>query len=284
VLKQAHVALKVAKSQHRGDSLYYSDAMGTDATERSTLLRRLREAFESDRLFVVYQPQVRLADGATVGAEALLRWRNDEGKYVPPDQFIPVAEQSGLMISIGEFVLRSACFELKQLNQAGFSDFRMSVNVSQAQFREPGFISTVTRALADSGVSAQRLELEITESMAAEEIDFVLTVLHELKKIGVTIAIDDFGTGYSSLSILSRLPLDRLKIDKSFVSDLDATEGVAKSIIDIGRSLKLELIAEGVETKRQVGQLVDLGCQEGQGYLFARPLSPDDLINWLDSR
>ncbi len=284
VLKQAHVALKVAKSQHRGDSLYYSDAMGTDATERSTLLRRLREAFESDRLFVVYQPQVRLADGATVGAEALLRWRNDEGKYVPPDQFIPVAEQSGLMISIGEFVLRSACFELKQLNQAGFSDFRMSVNVSQAQFREPGFISTVTRALADSGVSPQRLELEITESMAAEEIDFVLAVLHELKQIGVTIAIDDFGTGYSSLSILSRLPLDRLKIDKSFVSDLDATEGVAKSIIDIGRSLKLELIAEGVETKHQVGQLVDLGCHEGQGYLFARPLSPDDLINWLDSR
>jgi diguanylate cyclase (GGDEF)-like protein len=284
VLKQAHVALKVAKSQHRGDSLYYSEAMGTDATERSTLLRRLREAFESDRLFVVYQPQVRLADGATVGAEALLRWRNDEGKYVPPDQFIPVAEQSGLMISIGEFVLRSACFELKQLNQAGFYDFRMSVNVSQAQFREAGFISTVTRALADSGVMAERLELEITESMAAEEIEFVLTVLHELKKIGVTIAIDDFGTGYSSLSILSRLPLDRLKIDKSFVGDLDATEGVAKSIIDIGRSLKLELIAEGVETARQVSQLVSLGCQEGQGYLFARPLSPDDLINWLDSR
>jgi EAL domain-containing protein (putative c-di-GMP-specific phosphodiesterase class I) len=225
-----------------------------------------------------------LADGVTVGAEALLRWRNEDGRFVPPDQFIPVAEQSGLMISIGEFVLRSACFELRQLNQAGFSSFRMSVNVSQAQFREPGFVSTVTRALADSGVSADQLELEITESMAAEEIDFVLSVLHELKQIGVTVAIDDFGTGYSSLSILSRLPLDRLKIDKSFVADLDATEGVAKSIIDIGRSLKLELIAEGVETAAQVSQLVSLGCQEGQGYLFARPLPPDELFSWLDSR
>jgi EAL domain-containing protein (putative c-di-GMP-specific phosphodiesterase class I) len=159
----------------------------------------------------------------------------------------------------------------------------MSVNVSQAQFREPGFVQTVNRALEDSGVSAKSLELEITESMAAEELDFVLGVLHELKRAGVTVAIDDFGTGYSSLSILGQLPLDRLKIDKSFVSKLGVNEGVAKSIIDIGRSLKLELIAEGVETQEQAKELLALGCHEGQGYLYARPLPHDELLAWLKS-
>ena len=284
VLKQAHVALKLAKSQYRGASVYYNDEMGTDAAERSALLRRLREAFEADRLFVVYQPQVRLADRSIVGAEALLRWRSEEGLFVPPDLFIPVAEKSGLMVTIGEFVLRSACHQLKKLNEAGFADFRMSVNVSQAQFRDPRFVQTVKRALVDSGVSAVNLELEITESMAAEDLDFVLSVLHELKSAGVTIAIDDFGTGYSSLSILGRLPLDRLKIDKSFVDDLGVTEGVAKSIIDIGRSLKLELIAEGVEKAEQADALHALGCQEGQGYFYACPLPADALHPWLASR
>jgi EAL domain-containing protein (putative c-di-GMP-specific phosphodiesterase class I) len=283
VLKQAHVALKLAKSQYRGASVYYNDEMGTDAAERSALLRRLREAFEADRLFVVYQPQVRLADRSIVGAEALLRWRSEEGLFVPPDLFIPVAEKSGLMVTIGEFVLRSACHQLKKLNEAGFADFRMSVNVSQAQFRDPRFVQTVKRALVDSGVSAVNLELEITESMAAEDLDFVLSVLHELKSAGVTIAIDDFGTGYSSLSILGRLPLDRLKIDKSFVDDLGVTEGVAKSIIDIGRSLKLELIAEGVEKAEQADALHALGCQEGQGYLYACPLPAEELHHWLAS-
>jgi EAL domain-containing protein (putative c-di-GMP-specific phosphodiesterase class I) len=284
LLKQAYVALKIAKTQHRGDSMFYSDAMGTDATERSTLLRRLREAFESDRLFVVYQPQVLLVNGGIVGAEALLRWRTEEGKYVPPDQFIPVAEQSGLMISIGEFVLRSACHQLRTLNELGYPDFRMSVNVSQIQFRDPAFVDTVVRALTDAGISPRNLELEITESMAAEELDFVLRVLSELKQLGVTIAIDDFGTGYSSLSILGQLHLDRLKIDKSFVDELTESAGVARSIIDIARSLKLELIAEGVETQQQASELLAMGCNEAQGYLFSRPLAPRELLTWLQGR
>jgi diguanylate cyclase (GGDEF)-like protein len=284
LLKQAYVALKIAKTQHRGDSMYYSEAMGTDATERSTLLRRLREAFEAHRLFVVYQPQVLLTDSSTIGAEALLRWRTEDGKFVPPDQFIPVAEQSGLMISIGEFVLRTACHQLRVLNDLGYPNFRMSVNVSQVQFRDPAFVRTVKRALADVGISPRNLELEITESMAAEELDFVLRVLNELKTLGVTIAIDDFGTGYSSLSILGQLQLDRLKIDKSFVSELSESAGVAKSIIDIARSLKLDLIAEGVETEQQASDLLSMGCTEAQGYLFSRPLAPPELLTWLKGR
>jgi len=281
ILKQAYVALKLAKSQHRGACMYYSDAMGTDATERSALLRGLREAFEAHRLFVVYQPQVSLPDGSVIGSEALLRWRTDDGKFVSPDQFIPLAEQSGLMVSIGEFVLRSACHQLRRIHSLGFAEFRMSVNVSQVQFREPDFVQSVRRAIADTGIPASELELEITESMAAEQLDFVLTVLDELHQIGVTVAIDDFGTGYSSLSILRQLHLDRLKIDKSFVSDLSVMEGVAKSIIDIGRSLSLELIAEGVETKGQAERLFALGCHEAQGYLYSKPLPPDELEHWL---
>jgi diguanylate cyclase (GGDEF)-like protein len=281
ILKQAYVALKLAKSQHRGACMYYSDAMGTDATERSTLLRGLREAFEAHRLFVVYQPQVGLPGGSVLGAEALLRWRTDEGKFVSPDQFIPLAEQSGLMVSIGEFVLRTACHQLRRIQGLGFHGFRMSVNVSQVQFREPDFVQSVRRAIADAEISAENLELEITESMAAEQLDFVLAVLDELHQIGVTVAIDDFGTGYSSLSILRQLHLDRLKIDKSFVSDLSVMEGVAKSIIDIGRSLSLELIAEGVEKQGQADRLFALGCKEAQGYLYSKPLPPEDLEQWL---
>jgi EAL domain-containing protein (putative c-di-GMP-specific phosphodiesterase class I) len=157
----------------------------------------------------------------------------------------------------------------------------MSVNVSQAQFRESGFVNTVKRAIADSGVLACNLELEITESMAAEQLYLVQGILHELKLTGVTIAIDDFGTGYSSLSILRDLPLDRLKIDKSFVDDLGAAESVAKSIIDIGRSLKLEIIAEGVEIQKQAQDLLALGCNEGQGYFYSRPLPPEEFHHWL---
>jgi EAL domain-containing protein (putative c-di-GMP-specific phosphodiesterase class I) len=224
---------------------------------------------------------VLLTDISTIGAEALLRWRTEDGKFVPPDQFIPVAEQSGLMISIGEFVLRTACHQLRVLNDLGYPNFRMSVNVSQVQFRDPAFVRTVKRALADVGISPRNLELEITESMAAEELDFVLRVLNELKTLGVTIAIDDFGTGYSSLSILGQLQLDRLKIDKSFVSE---SAGVAKSIIDIARSLKLDLIAEGVETEQQASDLLSMGCTEAQGYLFSRPLAPPELLTWLKGR
>ncbi len=281
ILKHAYVALKLAKSQHRGACMYYNEAMGTDAIERSTLLRGLREAFEAHRLFVVYQPQVSLPDGLVVGSEALLRWRTDDGKFVPPDQFIPLAEQSGLMVSIGEFVLRSACYQLRRIHGLGYAEFRMSVNVSQVQFREPDFAQSVRRAIADTGIPAAKLELEITESMAAEQLDFVFAVLDELHQIGVTVAIDDFGTGYSSLSILRQLHLDRLKIDKSFVSDLSVMEGVAKSIIDIGHSLSLELIAEGVETQEQAARLFALGCQEAQGYLYSKPLPSDELQQWL---
>ncbi len=284
LLLDAQIALKQAKQQHRGSSQYFSPAMGTDARERFKLLKGLRAGFEENRLFVVYQPQVDLPSAATIGAEALLRWRTEEGTYVPPDQFIPLAEKSGLIISIGEFVLRTACHQLKRMLELGFSDFRMCVNVSLAQFRHPDFISVLTQAMRDIGIEGRNLELEITESMAMEDTELVMHVLADIKRLGITVAIDDFGTGFSSLSHLRQLEVDRLKIDRAFVREAQTSSAgstIAQMVINLGRGLGLTVIAEGIETEEQRQLLLSLGCHEGQGYLFARPMPAEQLERWM---
>lgn len=284
LLLDAQIALKRAKQAHRGASQYFSDAMGTDARERFKLLKGLRMSFEENRLFLAYQPQVDLATGRCIGAEALLRWRDEHGKFIPPDQFIPLAEQSGLIVHIGEFVLRTACFELRRIIDAGHADFRMAVNISLAQFRHANFLNSVQSAMRDSGVPAANLELEITESIAMEDPSFILRVLEEVKQPGVTVAIDDFGTGFSSLSQLRRLKVDRLKIDRAFVQEAQASEAgatIAMMVVNLGRSLGLTVIAEGIETEEQRQHLLNLGCHEGQGWLFARPQAAEQLEEWL---
>jgi len=285
LLLDAQIALKQAKSQHRGSSQYFSSAMGTDARERFKLLKGLRAGFEENRLFVVYQPQVRLADAKAIGAEALLRWRTEEGNFVPPDQFIPLAEKSGLIISIGEFVLRTSCHQLKRMLDLGHEDFRMCVNVSLAQFRHPGYMEVLTSALRDTGVNGRNLELEITESMAMEDTELVMHILADIKHCGVSVAIDDFGTGFSSLSHLRQLDVDRLKIDRAFVREAQTSSAgstIAQMVINLGRGLNLTVIAEGIETEEQRQQLLELGCHEGQGYLFARPMQADQLERWME--
>ncbi len=284
LLLDAQIALKRAKQQHRGSSQYFSNAMGTDARERFKLLKGLRTAFEDSRLFVVYQPQVHLDTGRTIGAEALLRWKTEDGRFVPPDQFIPLAEQSGLIIAIGEFVLRTACIQLKRLQELGHADFRMAVNISMAQFRHPGFLETLTRALRDAGVPGANLELEITESMAMEEAELMLRVLADIRHLGVSVAIDDFGTGFSSLSQLRQLRVDRLKIDRAFVQEAQSSSAgstIAQMVINLGHGLGLTVIAEGIETEEQRRYLLGLGCHEGQGWLFAKPMPADQLESWM---
>jgi diguanylate cyclase (GGDEF)-like protein len=284
LLLDAQIALKRAKQQHRGSSQYFSPAMGNDARERFKLLKGLRAGFEENRLFVVYQPQMDLATGRAVGAEALLRWRTQDGKYVPPDQFIPLAEQSGLIISIGEFVLRTACHQLKRMMDQGLADFRMCVNISLAQFRHPDFIVTLNKALRDTGIDGRHLELEITESMAMEDTELVMHLLADIKRCGATVAIDDFGTGFSSLSHLRQLEVERLKIDRAFVREAQSSSAgatIAQMVINLGRALGLTVIAEGIETEEQRASLLALGCHEGQGYLFARPMQADALERWL---
>ena len=286
-LKDTNIALKRAKKQQRTGYVYFTNNMGVEIRERVRLMRALNTAFQKNHLFVVYQPQVCIEGARVIGAEALLRWKTVEGKFIPPDQFIPIAEYSGLIIELGDWVLRNACYELQGLIKKGFTDFKMSVNVSQAQFLHPEFLNSVRRAINDTGIPPEMLDLEITESMAMEDPIFLMETLHQLKKIGVKISIDDFGTGFSSLSYLQKLPIDQLKIDRSFVSqivDANSSASIPKMIIQLCQSLGLTVIAEGVEDLKQAEALMAFGCTLAQGYYYSRPLESPRLLEWLEAK
>lgn len=283
-LMDADIALKRAKLQQRAGHFYFSRSMGVDIRERVRMMYALRAAFEAKHLFVVYQPQVDLMTRRPVGAEALLRWKTENGAFISPDRFIPIAEYSGIIIELGEWVMREACLELVRLRSLGFTDFTMSINVSQAQFRHPHFLDMLGRALQDTQAPPAYVELEITESMAMEDPDVLIQLLEQLKQTGVSIAIDDFGTGFSSLSYLQQLKVDKLKIDRAFVTEITSSlrgSSIAEMVIQLGRNLGLSVIAEGVEDERQAATLSALGCHLGQGYLFARPMTVDRLTEWL---
>ena len=283
-LKDADIALKRAKSQQRSGHFYFTRSMGVEIRERVRMMHALRTAFSKNELFVMYQPQIDLRTRRPVGAEALLRWRTADGKFVSPDRFIPIAEYSGLIIELGEWVMRTACHELVALRAAGHMEFTMSINVSLVQFRHPLFLQMLKQALADTGAPPEYIELEITESMAMEEPNLLIEMLAQIKQTGVSIAIDDFGTGFSSLSYLQRLQIDRLKIDRAFVTEITNSargSSIAEMVIQLGRNLDLSVIAEGVEDERQAQILYALGCPMAQGFLFAKPMTADVLDAWL---
>jgi len=285
-LKDADIALKRAKTQQRAGHFYFTRSMGVEIRERVRMMHALRTGFSLGQLFVVYQPQIDLATRLPVGAEALLRWQTEDGTFISPDRFIPIAEYSGLIIELGASVLRTACLELVRLRAAGHHDFMMSVNVSQVQFRHPNFSTMLRAVLAETGAPPQCVELEITESMAMEEPDTLIKMLGQIKQTGVSIAIDDFGTGFSSLSYLQRLQVDRLKIDRAFITEITGSSrgsSIAEMVIQLGRNLDLTVIAEGVEDERQAQILQSLGCPLAQGFLFARPMTADALTAWLAS-
>lgn len=284
LLKDASIALKQAKVMARGKAQFFSPDLRTAANDRMRMLNNLRLAFSAERLFVVYQPQVELSTRRALGVEALLRWRTENGQIIPPDRFIPLAEQSGLIVAIGEWVARTACAELRRLIDAGYGDLRMAINVSHAQFKEPDFVERLMNIIQENAVPPQQIEIELTESVAAEDIDLVVTRLQALKTLGLSIAMDDFGTGYSSLSIISQLPIDRLKIDRSFITGMDDVApqvSITEVILTLGKGMRLITIAEGVETEIQLQKLQALACAEGQGFLFARPMPVEELYPWL---
>lgn len=286
-LKDTNIALKRAKSHQRASFSYFTVDMGVEIRERVRMMHALRAAFENERLFVVYQPQIDMRTERAIGAEALLRWKTEDGNFVPPDQFIPIAEYSGLIVDIGEWVLRSACFELMELHALGFTDFKMAVNVSQAQFSHPLFLQSLERALNDTQAPAHCVELEITESMAMTDPELLVQTLQHIKRLGAQVSIDDFGTGFSSLSHLQKLNVDKLKIDRAFVNEISDRSGegsIAKMIVQLSQSLNIKVIAEGVETEHQADTLMSFGCNLAQGYLYARPLTKDDLRAWLSAK
>jgi diguanylate cyclase len=289
LLKATTIALNRAKSGDRGRWHYYTADMAAATRSRLDLLHELRLAVIHQRgLELHYQPQIELGSGRVVGAEALIRWRGADGEFIRPDHFIPLAEYSGLIVELGAWVFATAIKALKSWDAQGLSGVRMAINVSLVQFRDPQFLQRVQAALAETGIAPGRVELEITESVAMMEADTVIAILGELKKMGIQIAIDDFGTGFSSLAYLHRLPIDRLKIDRSFIRDLGSQQGsgasIAQTVIRLGQSLGLSVIAEGVEQEEQARQLQELGCPLAQGFLYSRAVDADSFLAWCRAR
>ncbi len=294
LIKHADAAMYRAKEVGRNNFQFFTSEMNQQAMERLTLENGLRQALERKELFLVYQPQMEIGTGRISGCEALLRWQHPELGLVPPDRFIRIAENSGLIIPIGQWVLETACSQVQQWLKTGIPQRPVAVNVSAVQFRYEGFCDLVRRVLRNTGLSAQYLELELTESVLLSNEDVTQSVLRDLKSMGVGLAIDDFGTGYSSLGYLKRLPVTKLKIARPFVRDV-ATDpddaAIAVAIINVAKSLNLKVIAEGVEEEAQMSFLRAHGCDEIQGYYFSRPLRPEDFERrlreeycWKDSQ
>jgi diguanylate cyclase (GGDEF)-like protein/PAS domain S-box-containing protein len=275
LLRNADAAMYHAKDSGRNNYQFFTPDMNIRATERLSMERSLRRALERGELRLHYQPQYEVASGRIVGMEALIRWEHPEHGLVSPARFMPFAEESGLILPIGEWVLQEACRQNRAWQDAGLKAVRVAVNISALQFRQPGFADTVRAALERSGLPARYLELEVTESVIMHDAERVTASLEALKQMGLELAIDDFGTGYSSLSYLKRFPIDRLKIDQSFVRDITSDRddaAITSAIIALTRNLGLKTIAEGVETREQLEFLRTQGCNEVQGYLLSRPV------------
>jgi diguanylate cyclase (GGDEF)-like protein/PAS domain S-box-containing protein len=284
LLKNADTAMYRAKESGRNNFKFYTAAMNQRVNERLSLEKKLRQTLANEEFELHYQPKVDLESGSIVGIEALLRWRAPGGEVIPPSTFIPLAEETGLIVPIGEWVLSTACKHNKALQDAGVPPMRVAVNISARQLNPTRLCASISRALHASGLDSEYLELELTESLVMQNPEEVIGILRDLKDMGLRLAIDDFGTGYSSLSYLQRLPVDRLKIDQSFVRDIgaDPNDGIiARAVISLGHSLGLSVIAEGVCNEEQLAFLRENGCDEMQGYLYSRPLPFPQLLAFL---
>jgi diguanylate cyclase (GGDEF)-like protein len=282
-LRCATIALNHAKKSLVESYAFYDSNMDQQTKHKLEMIRHLQNAFEKKELELWYQPQVDLISEKVIGLEALLRWKHSDETYVSPDEFIPLAEYSGLILGIGEWVIVEAALSLSKLQRLGLKDIRIAVNVSVLQFRSTGFVDFICETLDAHSVEPQLFELEITESVVMDDPQIVIKALNELKGRGFNIALDDFGTGFSSLSYLQKLPLDRLKVDKSFVSDLTNPKHrvIAQSIFSLGSQLGLSTIAEGVETRSQASQMLRLGADEAQGFLYSKAIPFNELSSLL---
>jgi len=279
LLQKAEQTMTLAKSRSRNRYQFYVASIDSEMRARRELEKDLSEALKRNEFHLVYQPQVDYRQNRITGVEALIRWKPPQGKLVPPDLFIPLAEQNGSIIEIGKWVLDQACSQLRQWHAEGYTGLRVAVNLSTVQLRHPQLPQMIGELLQKHQLPAETLELEVTETGLMEDIDAAAHNLHSLRRSGALIAIDDFGTGYSSLSYLKSLPLDKIKIDKSFVQDIGQDEGatIVRAVIQLGKSLGMTVIAEGVETPEQEAYLIAEGCQEGQGYYYSKPLPARDL-------
>ncbi|WP_438280158.1 putative bifunctional diguanylate cyclase/phosphodiesterase [Pseudomonas alabamensis] len=284
LLQKAEQTMTLAKARSRNRYQFYVASVDSEIRRRRELEKDLREALAHDQFYLVYQPQISYRDKRVVGVEALLRWQHPRLGLVPPDQFIPLAEQNGCIVAIGEWILDQACRQLREWHDQGFGELRMAVNLSTVQLHHNELPRVVNNLLQVYRLPPGSLELEVTETSLMEDISTAAQHLLSLRRSGALIAIDDFGTGYSSLSYLKSLPLDKIKIDKSFVQDLmddddDAT--IVRAIIQLGKSLGMQVIAEGVETAEQEAYIIAQGCHEGQGYHYSKPLPARELTQFI---
>jgi diguanylate cyclase (GGDEF)-like protein len=286
LLKHADIALFRAKEQGRNNYQFYSAQMNTHTAERLALEAKLRHALARGELSLHYQPKLDIRTRQVTGVEALLRWNNPELGAVSPATFIPLAEETGLIVPIGAWVLLEACKQAKRWQDSGLPGVRVAVNLSARQFRDPMLGQTIGRAFSESGLDPRLLELEITESMVMQEPEKAAALLKDLKSMGLHLSIDDFGTGYSSLAYLKRFPIDSLKIDRSFVKDIPGNAddlAITQAVVAMAHGLRLRTVAEGVETQEQLEWLKRFGCDEVQGYLFSKALPADEMGRFLAS-
>ncbi|KIF80237.1 putative bifunctional diguanylate cyclase/phosphodiesterase [Noviherbaspirillum autotrophicum] len=282
LIVNAEIAMNQARSGGACNHRFFDPAMNAAEQERLVLEHALHRALKQNEFVLHYQPQYDVPSGRIVGVEALLRWQPPGGERISPAAFIPLLEETGLIVPVGEWVLRTACLQALKWQQAAHPPIRVAVNLSAVQFRQAGLVQTVRRVLDETGLDRRCLELEITENIALHNEEAVISTLTQLRDMGIRLAIDDFGTGYSSLHYLQRFPVHKLKIDRSFVKDITdakADRPIIKAIVSLARNLGLAVIAEGVETPQQEEFLRSCGCLEMQGYLFCHPLSSEDIEN-----
>ncbi|MDH5749623.1 MAG: EAL domain-containing protein, partial [Rhodospirillales bacterium] len=284
LLRNADIAMYAAKDKGRNTYEYYAAEMVKAIQERNMMVQDLHQAMEKRELFLHYQPKVLTGSGEIIGVEALLRWKHPKHGMISPTDFIPIAEKSGLIVPLGEWILKTACAENKSWQDAGASPISVAVNLSAVQFRQGDIVTTVAQALKETGLAPQYLELEITESAAMQDASETAVILDRLSELGVILSLDDFGTGYSSLAYLKRFPLSRIKIDRSFVQDIQddpESAAIVNAVVHLGQSMNMKVTAEGVETKEQADYLSTTGCDEIQGYLYSKPVSADNLLNMI---
>jgi predicted signal transduction protein with EAL and GGDEF domain len=284
MMKKADIAMYHDKSLGRNNLQFYNDDMDQNTSRRFTISNSLRRGLEQNEFRVYYQPKMDMASGQIVAMEALARWEHPELGLLSPVEFIQLAEENGLIMQLGEWVLRESCIQNVRWQSEGIMDMRVAVNLSGYQLQHTALLATIRRVLKETGMSPDHLELEITESVIMQNPDFAVSILSVISDLGIHISIDDFGTGYSSLAHLKRFSVNTLKIDKSFVRDVDLSStdaAIATAIIAMGNSLKLNVIAEGVETQAQYEFLKENNCDQVQGFLICRPLPPDELSEML---
>jgi predicted signal transduction protein with EAL and GGDEF domain len=287
LIKNADLAMYHAKSVGRNNFQFFNEELNKHAQHELDMEVNLRKALEKNQFVLFYQPQVNLQTNQIYGAEALIRWIHPEKGIIPPASFIPLAEETGLIIPMGEWAIRTACQQNQKWQEAGMSPLTVSVNISAKQFFQSNLVEIVESALSETGLNPKYLELEITESITMD-VERSITTLLELQRIGIKVSIDDFGIGYSSLNYLKRLPIDKLKIDQSFIRECPHdinSNTLVRTIIIMAHLLKMKVIAEGVETEEQVSFLLGQGCKEAQGYLFSKPLPVTEFeANYLQKR